>query len=145
MQSPALQQVATGMHAVPHSFLPAPARLVSQPFDGSPSQSAKPLLQARPQVPLQVPLMALQQVAPHTTEPGLSAYEQLPPMPLQMPAWRHAAGAGGDMQTAALQQLDAATQVVPHSFLPAEPRLVSQPVLPAAQCAKPALHVQAQV
>src|SRR4051812_45372869 len=44
------------------------------------------------------------------------------------------------MQSAAEQQLVAATQVVPHSFLPLPPRLVSQPVLPAMQCAKPGLH-----
>ena len=86
MQSFAVQQLASATHAPPHSFFPADARLVSQPFDGSPSQSANPLLHTSPQVPLQVPLMALQQVAPHTTEPVFSAYEQLPPTPEQTPA-----------------------------------------------------------
>ena len=39
------------------------------------------------------------------------------------------------MQSADEQQLAADTQVAPHSFLPADARFVSQPVLPVAQCA----------
>ena len=74
------------MHAPLHSFLPAVPRFVSQPFDGSPSQSAYPAVHASVQVPLHVPLIALQQVAPHTLLPVLSVYEQLPPTPLQLPA-----------------------------------------------------------
>jgi hypothetical protein len=40
VQSALLQQEVFTMQAEPHSFLPALARLTSQPFDGSPSQSA---------------------------------------------------------------------------------------------------------
>ncbi len=86
MQSALEQQLVAAMQVVPHSFLPADARLTSQPFDGSPSQSAKPALHVSVQVLVQVPLMALQQVAPHTLLPVLSEYEQVPPTPLQVPA-----------------------------------------------------------
>lgn len=90
MHSVELQQVETGTHApFEQTFLPAVPRLVSQPFDGSPSQSAKPLVQVSVQLALQLPLMALQQVVPlHTLLPVLSVYEQLPPTPLQLPAVR---------------------------------------------------------
>src|SRR6478752_1310156 len=49
------------------------------------------------------------------------------------------------MHSADEQQLDAATQTAPHSFLPLPPRLVSQPVLPAVQCAKPPLQVHEHI
>jgi hypothetical protein len=86
LQSAAVQHELLSMHVPLHSFLLAVLRFVSQPFDGSPSQSAKPAVQASVQLLLHVPLTALQQVAPHTLLPVLSVYEQLPPTPLHEPA-----------------------------------------------------------
>jgi hypothetical protein len=61
------------VHAVPH----APQWLtlvmsVSHPFDGSPSQSPCVESQVSTHEPLHVPLMPMQQVAPHTTALFLS-------------------------------------------------------------------------
>ena len=87
MQSADVQHDVAAMQAPLHSFLPAEARLTSQPFAGLPSQSAKPAVHVSVQVELHVPLMALQQVVPlHTLLPALSVYAQLPPTPLHVPA-----------------------------------------------------------
>ena len=59
LQSAAVQQLVAAMHAPLHSFLPAEARFTSQPFDGLPSQSAKPAAQ----VPVHALVVAAREAA----------------------------------------------------------------------------------
>jgi hypothetical protein len=54
-----LQHAASGTHALPHSFCPLVERLVSQPSEATPLQSAKPGLHMKVQAPaLQLMLLA---------------------------------------------------------------------------------------
>jgi hypothetical protein len=75
--------------ALAHFPVPfAGAHAVSQPSAGLVLQSKKPAVQVSPQVPLHVPLSALQQVVLplQICEPEFSVYVQVPPGPEQVPA-----------------------------------------------------------
>jgi hypothetical protein len=64
----------------------AGAQAVSQPSVTLPLQLKKPLVQLSAQVPaVQVPLTALQQVAPQICEPGFCVYVHEPPGVGQLP------------------------------------------------------------